>query len=127
MSEAKEIPKHQAPKPCQFCGLDANYTPLDKMERHSVGVHFCYNCNAEFLYYKSGAKASFSLYTKINNKLYRWTVAGQSGTIWYVDKPGVPGVSVNEGMTAVKTFYDDVPDITPQNINDKLKTWLLFL
>jgi hypothetical protein len=65
--------------------------------------------------------------------MYRWTVSigrnslWASATLWYVEKPGIPGKKKNEGLVPVKDFENPLPDVNPQNINEKLKTWLVFL
>lgn len=134
MSEDQEFQNHHLPKPCQFCGQGAAYSPLNEMEYHGVGVYFCHSCSAEYLYYQSGGLASSSLYTEINGKMFRWTVVvGRnsmwcSATLWYIEKPGIPGKKKNEGMIPIKEFdYPNVPHLTPQNVNEKLRTWLVFL
>ncbi|CAM6006096.1 unnamed protein product [Sphagnum balticum] len=78
---------------------------------------------------------SISLYTKINDKIYRWTVyKGIQGTLWWVKDPGKPGTRVNKDLVAIKSFgsenIDDpdfLPVLTPSNINEKLRTWLTML
>jgi hypothetical protein len=133
MSEDQDFQKHHLPKPCTFCGQAAGYAPLEEMEYHGVGVYFCHTCNAEYLYYQSGEMASTSLYTEIHGRMYRWTVSigrnslWASATLWYVEKPGIPGKKKNEGLVPVKDFENPLPDVNPQNINEKLKTWLVFL
>jgi len=132
IGDYKYFQHHHQPKPCQFCGRMAGYAPLDEMESHGVGVFFCEPCQAEFLYYQGGDLASSSLYTTVNHRMYRWTVtSGGHGQIWYVKEPGIPGKKKNEGLEAVKSFDpskgDIVPQLTPSNINEKLRTWLVFL
>jgi hypothetical protein len=110
----------------------AGYAPLDEMESHGVGVFFCHPCKAEYLYFQSGDLASSSLYTEINGRMYRWTMAyGGCGMLWFVKEPGIPGKKKNEGLEAVKSFDPDkgdiVPQLTPSNINEKLRTYLVFL
>ena len=121
--------KH-APKPCSFCNQDAKYTPLKEMSYHGVGIYFCYTCNTEYLYYQSGDLASTSIYTEISGKMYRWTITSMNSChLWQIKTPGIPGVKKNEGLFLIKNFSsnDALPNITPQNINEKIKTWLVFL
>jgi len=106
----------------------AGYHPLEAMERHNVSVYFCHPCQAEYLFFRDGSRASVSLYTTIKDKMYRWTVTSVgSAQLWHVKEPGVPGVKVNEGMFTVKSFSGNIPQLTPDNINEKVRTWLLFL
>lgn len=123
--------KHHQPHPCQFCGQGAGYSPIPEMETHGVSVYFCYPCRAEYLVYWDGPQASVSLYTEINGKMFRWTKTNAgSGTISHIVDPGEPGVRKNGKVETVKHFQaskDPLPNVTPQNVNEKLRTWLLFL
>lgn len=132
MSEDEEFQKHHLPKPCQFCSNMAGYAPLDEMEKHNVGVYYCHTCKAEYLFFRDARMASVSLYTAIKDKMYRWTVTSVgSAQLWYVSVPGIPGVKKNEGLVPIKSWDtsrgDTLPQLTPDNINEKLRTWLLFL
>lgn len=126
----KEFQAHHLPQPCMFCPNMAGYSPLGEMEYFRVSVYFCHNCNAEYLYYRDGTRASHSLYIKIEEKTYRWTVtcAGEA-VLFYVKEPGIPGVKKNEGLTAIMSFNKDdkYPYITPQTIETKIRVWLPFL
>lgn len=119
--------KYYAPKPCTFCGAGATYSPLDELDKHGVDVYFCHPCRAEYLYFWDGQCASTSLYTEINKKMYRWTISSSSAVLWYIKNPGTPGTRKNDGIEFIKAFKEDVPVITPQNVNEKLRTWLIFL
>ena len=59
--------------------------------------------------------------------MYRWTTTGTAAHLWYVKTPGIPGVKQNEDLELLKTFKENVPDITPDNFLDKLSVYLLFL
>lgn len=124
----QEFQRHHQPKPCQFCANGASYAPLDEMEKHGVKVYFCYECRAEYLYFSDGLAASVSLYTEINQRMYRWTVTSQNvAQLIYIKNPGIPGTRKNENLEFIKSFQKDFPQVTPQNINEKLRTWLVFL
>lgn len=111
---------------CVFCKKDAPHSPLPELEIHSVKVFFCYNCRAEYVYWEDGSIASQSLYIEINNKMYRWTTGGGTCQLWYVKIPGEPGIRANQEMHTIKTFrFDNCPNITPQNIEQKVRTLLL--
>lgn len=116
---------------CKFCQDQATYAPLNEMEVHGVKVFFCHECQAEYVVFPDGTVASTSLYTKINQKMYRWTVTSVgNGIIYHVVEPGIPGVKKNK-LSMVKHFNSKdgqaIQNLTPQNVNDKLKTWLIFL
>lgn len=119
-------------KTCQFCTKEISDAPVNEMAKHGVGVYFCHPCQAEYLYFRSGTCASVSLYTTINERCYRWTVTSvDTAQLWYVKEPGIPGVRKNEGMEPVKGFSksdgDTIPELTPSNVNGKIRVWLPFL
>jgi len=122
---------------CKFCNKPASYEPIERMEEFSIKVFFCHPCQAEYLRFYNVFKdelsrtSSVSLYTKINGKTYRWTwQADGNGQLWHVKNPGTPGRQVNEGMEAI--YYVEKENvrglnITPQNIESRVRSWLLFL
>jgi hypothetical protein len=116
---------------CQFCQQLAAYTPLEEMEIHSVRVYWCEPCHAEYLHFsESPVVNSCSLYTTINNRMYRWSVTVlDHASLWYIEEPGIPGVKANKGTVRLFSLGrgEAKPTVTPQNIHDKLATYLLFL
>lgn len=117
---------------CRFCQKDARYAPIAELDAHGMKVYFCDECSAEYVFYAAGLLSHYSLYTTINTKMYRWTrsmSAYSGGRAWlrYIETPGIPGAVANKDVSLIKTFFGDVPDITPQNINEKLKTYLVFI
>jgi len=134
MSEVEDFQNHHLPMPCKFCPNMAAHSPLHELSAEAFmqrfSIYFCSNCHAEYIYKKRGPLYSWSLYTTINEKVYRWSLLADhsSATLWLVKVPGVPGIRVNKGMKLIKAFDGDlIPDITPININDKVRTWLVFL
>jgi hypothetical protein len=118
------------PIECKFCKGDAFFRPLKEMEVLEVHVHFCDKCQAEYLRFNDGTIASVSLYTKINDHMYRWTVtSARTAQLWRVKDPGIPGTRVNRNLEPVMGFEigDTIPEITPDNVEDKIRTWLVFL
>lgn len=118
---------------CTYCQKETVYVPLvvkDKAGQatHRVfEVHYCYDCEAEYVHF--GAIENVHLYTRVNNRTYRWSIEidGAMGRLWYVGEPGEPGVRANRKLQLVKNFYANYPEINPQNIQEKLKFILLFL
>jgi hypothetical protein len=115
--------------PCKFCSKDTAYVPL-QVSKRKFDVHYCYNCSAEYVSYSD--TSSVHIYTIINNKMYRWSVnsiteQSDYGTIWYVGEPGIPGERPNRKMKMLKSFDTYLPNITPENIVNKLRFMLLFL
>lgn len=125
--------RQNSPKPCKFCGKAAAYSPLEEMERHGVHVYFCRDCSAEYLFYWDGTLGSTSLYTEIGKNTYRWSVSHDETTavLWHIKNPGEPGRRINTDLVSIKSFDtrkgEVVHALTPENINEKVKTWLLFL
>jgi hypothetical protein len=123
--------------PCKFCPKLADYSPIHELDSNAqvfqerLLIYFCSDCRAEYLVYKKSNKLySASLYTKINDRVYRWSVLSEgSAQLWLVKEPGTPGISINKGLSMVKAFFqpDSVPALTPENINEKIRTWLVFL
>lgn len=115
---------------CLYCKFDAVYSPIEQMERMNINVYWCKNCHVEYL--KSvdcEAFSGVSLYTVINQKLYRWTISCGRATLWYVKEQGIPGIQANRGCIMLLSISPDQlqPIITPENINQKIKAYLLFL
>jgi len=136
MSEAADFQKYHQPWPCKFCGRPASYVPLNMSTSGgvSVDIYFCHNCRAEYMlsFRKNGEIVSTSLYTEINGETYRWTVSFGFYQFQHIKHPGTPGLVKNEGISQIKGLFfngnkgDIIPDITPENINEKLRTYLLF-
>lgn len=130
MSESPDLP-------CKFCPKMADYSPIHELDstvfQDRLLVYFCSDCRAEYLVYKKSNKVySTSLYTKINDRVYRWSVLSEDNAqLWLVKEPGTPGISVNKGLSMVKSFPskdgEPLPALTPQNINEKIRIWLVFL
>jgi hypothetical protein len=119
---------------CKYCNQEVPYRPIEDMERYNVKVHFCDSCQAEYLIWSNGVRNSVSLYTSINDKMYRWSVYKDiTATLWWIKTPGEPGTRVNKDLTVIKSFgdrdddTDPLPILTPSNIREKLRTWLIFL
>ena len=72
---------------------------------------------------------SHSLYVYIDDNLYRWTIPILGGGhIWFIKFPGIPGIKKNKGLKLIKSFKNEImPEINPQNIMEKIKTYLMFL
>lgn len=120
---------------CRFCEKEADYAPLPEMEEYNIKIFYCKKCQAEYVFYESGKLANYSLYVTINDKLYRWavTVGGAHARMSYVEYPGIPGFKRNQGLQTLATFGtcgqngNQIPDITPSNIPQKLRTYLVML
>ncbi len=115
------------------------YVPLPiKFKSRSLGatsrgpkqfeVYYCYDCSYEYVLLGSGIE-NHHLYVTINNRMYRWSVEdeGKLARLWYIGEPGIPGVRANQKLSHIKSFKEYFPEITPQNIERKLRFILLFL
>lgn len=111
---------------CLFCPNPPEYKPLAEMEQHSAKVFFCFKCNAEYTLWNGNQNKYYSLYTVINNKMYRWSSNNHSGYLYYIKTPGTPGIKANADMVLVKAFPDLQSSITPINIKEKIKIILTF-
>lgn len=114
------------PVKCRYCNKDAPYTPLEKYEKLGIKIYFCVSCQAEYVFQHEHAWSE-SIYISIGHRMFRWTLIGRSGQIWHIGKPGVPGHLENQELSFLKEFRYNIPNITPNNIHQKLQTWLPFL
>jgi len=127
MTSDSKFQKYHLSKLCSYCSGMTAYAPLEEMERHGISIYFCHPCLAEYVYFQSGTLASQSLYTTINHRMYRYSISyGGTTQLRFIGQPGIPGQRPNRDTQLIKTFRD-TPDLTPQNINEKLRTWLIFL
>lgn len=130
---SEDFQEYHLPKACKFCSNMAAYSPLHELDssiNKRIAIYFCVDCKAEYLYWRhNDSLYTWSLYTNINDKVYRWSVIQDDdlASLWLVKVPGVPGIQVNKGVSHIKSFDAPLPDITPTNINEKIRTWLVFL
>jgi len=128
-SEDEDFIKYNTPVPCKFCGGGAGYAPIDTLKYSHIDVYFCHTCSAEYVFWgKVNPKnQTYSIYTQIGDRHFRVTVnSDNTCTIWFIGEIGVPGKSLNQKLKKIKHF-NYIPDITPSNINQKLRSWLPFL
>jgi hypothetical protein len=128
---------------CKFCQKEVPYSPLEltgKSRGRVIHVYFCNDCKAEYVFFvKSEDMFSYSLYTVINGRTYRWAVYSNTspaphsntspaprGVLFHVGEPGIPGVKANAKVKQIIALHD-VPDLTPQNIEAKVRTILTFM
>jgi len=101
------------------------------MENHGIKVYFCDTCFAEYTFWQDGEPMSENLYVTVRDKLYRWNYSPSTDTarLWYIKSPGIPGTRKNDDVKLIHTFkgYNDIPNITPANFEEKLRTYLLFI
>lgn len=111
---------------CDFCQQKTDYVPLPDVQ--ALKIHYCQKCSTEYVYWSSDyAFCNRHIYATVHDKLYRWSVnSDKKAFLSYIKEPGVPGERPNKGVKLLNSFKE-YPDITPQNIAAKIKTYLPFL
>lgn len=138
--DSKPNPLYMMAKQCKFCLGKAHYICVSEIEMNDMYTYICELCNAEYLYWiVQNSLVSWGLFTEVGDKLYKWKMAPSYnkfgfGTIFYI--PGiVPSKSgfrqylpVVRELQHIKSFTNiEQMTITPSNINEKIRTYLLFL
>jgi hypothetical protein len=117
---------------CSFCQQPPVYAPLEDMDQYGWKVYYCAECQAEYVYWDAEKlnvyqDAAVHLYTFINEKLYRWSMYPDGSVrIWHFQEPGLPGVRPNRKGKVLLHVEKNPPTVTPQNIEAKIRTILLF-
>jgi hypothetical protein len=124
---------------CKYCQQEAAYKPIERVEAAKGKIYWCYTCHSEIIHWQRGNRITHSLYVTVNGRMFRWTTSDEEpdfASLWRIGKPGVIGESINEDVKCIATFgdiggplgvSDIIPEITPQNIQDKLSKYLPFL
>jgi len=118
-------------KYCQYCQKEViNSLYIDDLAEVNINIYFCNNCNVEYLYFdKSDTFISKSIYTSINNIVYRWVdpsfgscqlIKVCSNTI-----PDLKRYNLTNHII-IKCNKGEI-EISPSNINKKVKNILLLL
>lgn len=108
---------------CSFCQTSVPPAPIQSLAAFGIDVYFCYTCNAEYVDYKN--KITVSLYTSIEDKLYRWSIYDHAHRLYSYKTFGIPGKSVNTGAKLLATLPPS--DIHPHNVRNKIKLFLTFI
>jgi hypothetical protein len=129
---SQEPPK----KDCVYCQQPTTYSPIgigqdtNGKPLRILRVYFCSPCSAEYVFWSdNGDLATTHLYTTIGENMYRWTLTANppEARLFIIREPGVPGKVPNKGIERLQLFQEDILDITPSNIQEKigfLLTWL---
>lgn len=116
---------------CRFCQQTALNIPIKVLDRIGVRHHWCETCQAEYLRFEdSDTINSCTLYTTIKDKCYCWATTGTGrAALWYVENPGELGKEISRDREVLFSLAprDNQPTITPENVNQKIKTMLVFL
>jgi len=115
---------------CNFCQKETSDKSISLTPKRNMKVDFCAGCLAEYVYWSDEKKTPYAihLYTTIGDKTYRWSSyhGNTTGHLWFIEEPGVPGITPNRKTKLLKTLQED-PHITPQNISDKIELIILFM
>lgn len=116
-------------KECIFCHRAVPLTPIEILKDYMY-VYFCHPCQAEYCTLSiTNTELSYHIYTMINNKMYRLSHHYNSDRvqIWFIGLPGIPGKLENRELSLILTLSKDIlPEITPDNVNEKLRTYIVF-
>ncbi len=121
-------------KKCLFCESNLNEHKIIFYEREGLDILSCKKCMIKYIYFKSGKLAFYSIYKQINGKIYNWSFNDLSNrsTIRYINaaEDELTYEYLEESLFELEhtlISVDNTPKITPDNIEHKLKTYLLFL
>jgi len=129
-------------KKCLFCDCDLKYHNIVFYDRLAQTLFTCKKCMVRYVFFKNTKLAMYSIFVKIGNNIYMWNFSGigknsQIRFIPYIKDDSdfthdyfegivVGRISVLEVEKLLITI-ENTPKITPDNIEQKLKTYLLFL
>ena len=129
---------------CKFCNqlapLKVNPQLIERGMSGVANIYWCAKCSLETIDWHQSKRVSWSLYTEINGRTFRWTTYSDQpdyATLWRIGIPGIPGETINQDVKCVAAFGLDaggalhagniIPEITPQNIVTKVSIYLAFL
>lgn len=118
---------------CIFCQSTLSTIQSDYFsyiqEDCNIFIFFCNHCYADFITFKNLSLASSSLYTVINNHTYKWSQPPNlSKKLWIIPNGQIPCFPVKPHPSLlIKQFSPSSPNLSPHNINKKIKTLLAFL
>jgi hypothetical protein len=115
---------------CKFCQKPVALSPVEEAIRMNVQRYWCGVCRAEYLMFPhEEVPNSISLYTCRGDKFYRWTVTKTGRAVLYYVKQMFNEQHLSHDCEVLYSMSpeDNQPDITPENVADKIKTMLIFL
>ena len=114
---------------CKFCSQETKCVDNSNVAVFAV-VYACESCWADHMYIGNEIRPiTVSLYTQIGDKVYMWTVTDTlRGFLWYVKDLANCYTRNTAGLELLKQFNDiDNVNVTPANVHEKIKTWLLII
>jgi hypothetical protein len=115
---------------CQFCHKEPELSPVEETIRMRVERYWCGNCRAEYLMFRNEESPnSTSLYIQRGDKCYRWTTTRTGRAALYYVKQMFDKEHLSRDCEVLYSMSpeDNQPEITPDNVADKIKTMLIFL
>jgi hypothetical protein len=115
---------------CQFCQQDIKSSPIEEAIRMGADRYWCDKCQAEYLMFRHEDEPnSVSLYVSLNDKNYRWTATRTGrGLLFHVGEMFNPQHLSHDCEVLFSLSPEDhKPNITPDNVVEKIKTMLIFL
>lgn len=119
-------------KLCRFCCQKLRHSHMPELEENDIQIYVCDPCQSEYIYSNEGALISLSIYTKIKERHYRWTVTSpDQAALWrvsfYPESNSKPAYGQHDYAKMIKSWKQDIPNISPSNIYQKVQTYLIFL
>lgn len=116
------LPSHEN-KICCYCGQHLEFIN----ESSDLENYKCNSCNTEFSYVEN-RRALTVMFTDINNITYKIISNGFGLYITNIYTLKTKSGKEIKQTNVIKEFsFNEMPNITPQNINEKIKLILTFL
>lgn len=126
-------------KICLFCKSKLEYCPSSHYDDSQLLCYVCKDCPIKYVYFMQGALGMYSMFVNLKDKEYRWDFyhpdsSYKDSTIYQINylinKNHIPvykyGMCINCTSSKSLLIIDNPQNITPQNVAQKLKTYLLF-
>jgi len=112
---------------CKFCHRQSSPSDLPIFKNRGISIFFCFPCNSEYLVHSGYPHKDYiNLYHNYNNFLYKFSIHSSASYLYQINSPGKPGKSFNKDIHLIKSF-DSFLNISPDNINEKLQSYLVFI
>lgn len=112
---------------CSFCGKVTPEVKCDGLNKHGLDVYYCNECSTEYLYWSDGKFAGIYLYVNIGERSYRWSTNSDKTKGYLRRCQPSPHAETPYPVKLLASFDAPLPEITPDNIEQKVKTMLVFL
>jgi hypothetical protein len=114
-------------KSCKYCNSKLISISCEENYLYNITILYCIECRAEYFYISNDKLSSISLYTSINDKIYRWTeIINGVRQLWHVIKYERPGSRSLINNKKILTIKNSSINLNPKNIQEKIKSYLNF-